>query len=595
MHGLLECLLIVRRTRDNISGLNLLNKTIEGIMEGVVNDPEYIEQIKLYRDIHLRVIHILQDVRAFGAVLTNRSVTKSILECREDIRYNLDAVHLLISSNLVNISQFDTSLAQLMDNGNNFSAVTFAMQLVQHYFVDARPNQLMNDNDFFNSIDLLIRISGHHRAPEGLSHLIEILQLTYDPNSLVLDRVNSGPTQHIHSGILQVRTNDYDDPPGFIEKVEYLLKDWVTIYHTQAIGRDPIKTFGMFVSKMNLYGILKTDDLITRFFRQATQLCIDLVYRNLNDSTVSLQQTKAKVFQWIDAFVRLISLIVKHSGESGHSATKINLLNKILGIIVGVLLQDHEHHGISFQQLGYHRLFIMLFLELSAPEPILENISLNIITAFCHTYHILRPSMAPGFCYSWLELISHRVFIGRILALIPQQKGWSMYSQLLLDLFRYLSPFLRNAELAKPVQLLYKGTLRVLLVLLHDFPEFLCDYHFGFCDVIPPNCIQMRNLILAAFPRNMRLPDPFTPNLKVDMLNEITTAPRIFTNYVSNIQPISLKKDLDSYLKARAPVTFLSDLRGHLQISNEPGSKYNVTLLNALVLYVGTQAIGHIR
>ena len=65
------------------------------------------------------------------------------------------------------------------------------------------------------------------------------------------------------------------------------------------------------------------------------------------------------------------------------------------------------------------------------------------------------------------------------------------------------------------ILLLYKGTLRVLLVLLHDFPEFLCDYHFSFCDVIPPSCIQMRNVILSAFPRNMRLPDPSTPNLKV--------------------------------------------------------------------------------
>lgn len=101
-----------------------------------------------------------------------------------------------------------------------------------------------------------------------------------------------------------------------------------------------------------------------------------------------------------------------------------------------------------------------------------------------------------------------------------------------------LAPFLRNAELAKPVQLLYKGTMRVLLVLLHGFPSF------------PPNCIQMRHLILAAFPRNMRLPDPFTPNLKVDMLKEFTTDPRIFTNYVRNIQPASFKKDLDSYLKA---------------------------------------------
>lgn len=119
---------------------------------------------------------------------------------------------------------------------------------------------------------------------------------------------------------------------------------------------------------------------------------------------------------------------------------------------------------------------------------------------------------------------------------------------------------------AKPVTLLYKGTLRVLLVLLHDFPEFLCDYHYGFCDVIPPNCIQMRNLILSAFPRNMRLPDPFTPNLKVDMLAEIGHAPRVINNFATQIQPQNFKKELDSYLKARAPVTFLGDLRTNLQV-----------------------------
>ena len=90
--------------------------------------------------------------------------------------------------------------------------------------------------------------------------------------------------------------------------------------------------------------------------------------------------------------------------------------------------------------------------------------------------------------------------------------------------------------------MLLQGKLRVLLVLLHDFPEFLCDYHYTFCDVIPPNCIQMRNLILSAFPRNMRLPDPFIPNLKVDMLPEIAHPPRSVTQFQNNIQPASFKK-----------------------------------------------------
>jgi len=204
---------------------------------------------------------------------------------------------------------------------------------------------------------------------------------------------------------------------------------------------------------------------------------------------------------------------------------------------VGVLLQDHDVRQSEFQQLPYHRIFIMLLLELNAPEHVLETINFQTLTAFCNTFHILRPTKAPGFVYAWLELISHRIFIARMLAHTPQQKGWPMYAQLLIDLFKYLAPFLRNVELTKPMQILYKGTLRVLLVLLHDFPEFLCDYHYGFCDVIPPNCIQLRNLILSAFPRNMRLPDPFTPNLKVDMLSEINIAPRILTNFTGVMPP----------------------------------------------------------
>ncbi|EAA14758.4 AGAP009057-PA, partial [Anopheles gambiae str. PEST] len=591
MEQLLECLIHAHRSLDNLTGCTLLNKAVEGLLEGLINIPDQIEHVKLYRDIHLRVMRLMQDHRLFGPMWTNKAITRYMLECREELRYNVEAVDLLITSNFVNMQQFDMMLVQLMDNGNNYVAVVFAMQLLQTFFIDERHNSAITENDLAGTIEMLHRLTAHPRAPEGLTHLIEMLRANHDPNSFLMDRAIVGPTSYIHAGVAQARvSSDIDDSPGFLERAEFLLKDWVTIALSPNTCRDPLKGFSVFVGKMNAHGILKGDEPLTRFFRFATQYCIDLTYRNMNEPNA-----KTKIFQFIDAYVRLIALLVKHSGESGSTNTKLNLLNKILGIIIGILLHDQEVHTTAFQQVGYHRIFAMLFLELTTHDPILENISISVITAFCHTFHILRPSAAPGFCYSWLELIAHRVFIGRVLAQIPQQKGWHMYSQLLIDLFKYLAPFLRNAELAKPVQHLYKGTLRVLLVLLHDFPEFLCDYHFAFCDVIPSNCIQMRNLILSPYPRNMRLPDPFTPNLKVDMLNDIGGSPRISINYASSIQPVSFKKDLDSYLKARAPVTFLSELRSNLQISNEVGSRYNIPLMNALVLYVGTQAIAHIR
>ena len=83
---------------------------------------------------------------------------------------------------------------------------------------------------------------------------------------------------------------------------------------------------------MNLQGILKTDDLITRFFRLSTQMCVDLSYRALADPSPGTPTTvRNKCFRTLDAFVRLIALLVKHSGESPHAVSKINLLNKVRG------------------------------------------------------------------------------------------------------------------------------------------------------------------------------------------------------------------------------------------------------------------------
>ncbi|XP_014478138.1 PREDICTED: CCR4-NOT transcription complex subunit 1 isoform X5 [Dinoponera quadriceps] len=601
LHSLLESIILTRRSRDTGAAMNLLKKAVEGLLDGPTISSGVIdsEVVLRYRDMHLRILKCLQDPRAYGMQWTNKHVTRCLIESREEFRYNFEGVDCLIRSHLVSLPQYDVALAQAVEAGNAL-ATAFAMQLVQLYLIDERQTTHVTESDLFHTIEILARMAHHRAPPEGillyrLTSLIDSLRANHDPGILA-DRAPAGPTAHIHSGILQVRqARDFDDPPGLMDKTEYLLREWVSMYHNPTHARDPTKAFSIFVHQMNIHGILKTDDLITRFFKLSTQMCVDLCYRALAESAAAPSLVRAKCFHSLDAFVRLVALLVKHSGDTTNTHTKINLLNKVLGIVAGVLLQDHEMRSTDFQQLPYHRIFIMLFLELCAPEPVLEAVNYQVLMAYCHTLHILRPAKASGFCYAWLELVSHRVFIGRMLAITPQQKCWGMYAQLLIDLFKYLAPYLRNAELAKPVTLLYKGTLRVLLVLLHDFPEFLCDYHYGFCDVIPPNCIQMRNLILSAFPRNMRLPDPFTPNLKVDMLQEIAHAPRVLTNFASTIQPMTFKKELDSYLKARAPVTFLSELRSNLQVSQEAGVRYNIQLMNALVLYVGTQAIAFIR
>ncbi|XP_024911755.1 CCR4-NOT transcription complex subunit 1 [Cynoglossus semilaevis] len=595
LRSLLEAVALARNSRDGIAALGLLQKAVEGLLDATSGADA--DLLLRYRECHLLVLKALQDGRAYGPQWCNKQITRCLIECRDEYKYNVEAVELLIRNHLVNMQQYDLHLAQSMENGLHYMAVAFAMQLVKLLLVDDRSVSHVTEADLFHTIETLMRTCAHSRAnaPEGLPQLMDVVRTNYEA---MIDRAHGGPNFMMHSGISQA--SEYDDPPGLREKAEYLLREWVNLYHSAAAGRDSTKAFSAFVAQMHQQGILKTDDLITRFFRLCTEMCVEISYRaqaeQQHNPAASAAIIRAKCYHNLDAFVRLIALLVKHSGEATNTVTKINLLNKVLGIVVGVLIQDHDVRQTEFQQLPYHRIFIMLLLELNAPEHVLETINFQTLTAFCcdNTVHMLRPSKAPGFVDAWLELISHRIFIARMLAHTPQQKGWPMYAQLLIDLFKYLAPFLRNVELNKPMQILYKGTLRVLLVLLHDFPEFLCDYHYGFCDVIPPNCIQLRNLILSAFPRNMRLPDPFTPNLKVDMLSEINIAPRILTNF-TGVMPSQFKKDLDSYLKTRSPVTFLSELRSNLQVSNEPGNRYNIQLINALVLYVGTQAIAHIH
>ena len=55
------------------------------------------------------------------------------------------------------------------------------------------------------------------------------------------------------------------------------------------------------------------------------------------------------------------------------------------------------------------------------------------------------------FCsYVWLSLVSHRSFMPRLLT-GNAQKGWPYIQRLLVDLFQFLEPYLRNAELSSPV------------------------------------------------------------------------------------------------------------------------------------------------
>jgi CCR4-NOT transcription complex subunit 1 len=58
-------------------------------------------------------------------------------------------------------------------------------------------------------------------------------------------------------------------------------------------------------------------------------MMVELCYRQIPDQTLSSSTIRAKFFHTIDAYVKLIVLLIKHSGDANDVTTKTHLLNKV--------------------------------------------------------------------------------------------------------------------------------------------------------------------------------------------------------------------------------------------------------------------------
>ncbi|XP_024992566.1 CCR4-NOT transcription complex subunit 1 isoform X3 [Cynara cardunculus var. scolymus] len=577
-------------SRDE-AALAVAQKVFKGLYENAAN--------AAHVGAHLAMLAAIRDV----SKLVVKELTSWVIYSDEDRKFNKDITIGLIRRELLNLAEYNVHMAKLLDAGKNKVATEFAISLIQTLVAsDARVI-----SELHNLVDALAKLATRPDAPEALQQLVEIARnpaassgFSAGKDDLIRQPKDKKVANHpvANRDDSTALESSEPDPAGFHEQVSMLFAEWYRIYELPGVN-DAISA--RFVLQLQQNGLLKADDTSDRFFRRlldvAVSHCISSEVINSN-SLQSHQQAQSLSFLAIDMYASLVFSILKFSPVD-HGLSKLSLLSKVLAVTVRFIQKDAEEKKTSFNPRPYFRLFIDWLLDLSTLDPVFEGANFQVLTALATSFHALQPLKVPAFSFVWLELVSHRSFMPKLLS-GNAQKGWPYFQRLLVDLFQFMEPFLRNAELGEPVRFLYKGTLRVLLVLLHDFPEFLCDYHFSFCDIIPPSCIQMRNIVLSAFPRNMRLPDPSTPNLKIDLLAEISQSPRILSEVDAALKAKQMKSDVDEYLKTRPQGTsFLSELKQKLLLSpNEAaraGTRYNVPLMNSLVLYVGMQAIQQLQ
>ncbi len=191
----------------------------------------------------------------------------------------------------------------------------------------------------------------------------------------------------------------------------------------------------------------------------------------------------------------------------------------------------------------------------------------------------------PGRCAS-CSLIAGRY---------PQ--GWTDFYRVLMALFKFLNPFLQSAQLHPPSRIIFKGTLRILLVILKDFPEFLVEHYIGLCAAIPVHCIQLRNVVLCAFPRGVVLRQDVETLADLPAMTEFQQVPEVRTDYVRFLEEAHIKAPVDDFVQNVQNLSYLlPELRNRIAISvttddGTPGVAYNHTLLYSLTLYLGVVAV----
>ena len=175
-----------------------------------------------------------------------------------------------------------------------------------------------------------------------------------------------------------------------------------------------------------------------------------------------------------------------------------------------------------------------------------------------------------------------------------------MYTQIIETLLSFSGELVKPSDVGPTAKDFYRGVLRVLLVLHHDFPEFLAENHFRLCSNIPMHCTQLRNLVVSAYPSSFpELPDPFTAGLKVDRLEEIRKAPVVRGDIEQPLNRAGIKSVIDELLVADGinenQVNKICEAVYRSQ-QEPPGLQVapvtaDTVLLHALVLYIGTHAI----
>ncbi|ODV92126.1 hypothetical protein CANCADRAFT_717 [Tortispora caseinolytica NRRL Y-17796] len=503
-----------------------------------------------------------------------RDIIRWLVESKDERKYNVPAILTLIEGGFVSPPEFDVLICDQISDENPL-AVSFICDLISESVLSTPPIALRTD----------------------FTACLQALHEYY------MTRPNSAKVSSLFEALSNAKHTLNDAPPGLSkqiirEEMGVVFAEWIRLTQHPA---QTSKLLNIFIYQMIEEGVFSNLESLSLFYRVGVEMAVD-GFIKVQDSRTGSDE----VYIPIDSMAKLIvrSLCVIDSSENSLGVS--GYFKVVLAVVTAVFAHRHESMGASFNQKPFFRLFSSMFSEWSAlASPSLPNPGIDDTEFYeqvSNTLKTIQPIAFPGFTFAWLSLISHRSFMPIILS-FPNCSGFPYMFGLMEAALKFFRRYLVPEAMPNSVKVVYKGFLRIVLLLLHDCPEFLVGYHYELCALVPSECTQLRNMFLCAFPKAMTLPSPFTPDIKMENVAGISKSPFILGDYVSILSITKTKECVDDIVLNRDVTPGkISPLLESLRIPqhDEPGLGFNSIstnplAVNALMVYLGVLATSDFR
>ncbi|EDK46785.1 conserved hypothetical protein [Lodderomyces elongisporus NRRL YB-4239] len=506
---------------------------------------------------------------------TAKDVTWWLVNSSDQRKFNMPVILSLLKVQLIQPTKLDSSIGALIKESNNPVVVKFGATLLY---------------SIFTAEDLARPIALRSEFAHTLDALYEYQRLQFNDN----DEENKQAKAEVDK-LFEVLGKADPVSKELFAQLGYVFAEWVRLL---SHGNEQLKKDASeedFIAGLVESGILTNPVHFKSFWKAAIEISVAL----FGTEHELRSRTQHEAYLSVDCLAILVVRVVMNVENEAHA---ISYLKNIIGVVLFNLISEHEEAKAAWNERAYFRFFSSLLSAWNDVSVLDNDATKSLDSQFFQfigeCFNSLQPIVLPGFTFAWISLISHRMFLPRLMEL-PDGEGYAVGVKLLLALFKFQDTYQLKENSHDVSNVTFKAINRIFVGLLHEYPDFLVECHYQLIAAAPRGYIQLKNIILSASPKSMTIPDPFTPGLKVERLPEINDAPKVFYKPMDDLIRAGLKKPVETFLRIPSSSLVRAIYNG-LKLAQPKQSdmfgipetvNFNHKLVNALVLHVGMNAV----